>query len=619
MKNPFMTTGVLIFLMTGTTAYSANVEEETIELKPVKVKAARKATNRENIPSSLTIISEKEIKRKKFLQVEELLRGELGLDVARNGPLGGTTSVFMRGAGSSSTLVMVDGIQVNLNTTGGFNFAHLTTDNIERIEILRGPQSTLWGGDAVGGVINIITKKGKGKPVHSLSFEGGSFDTFKETATSSGAFQKFDYSISASRTDSGGFSSATENRGNPEEDGYENTTVSTRLGMGFLDDGRVEFVGRYTRAISQFDGFSFATGLPADGNNGSKIDTYFLAIPITKSFGGWWEVTLNPNFASDESFSFDPTFSNSHIINRTYTVDLQNNLKLHKYVSAVFGGEYQVQNGVNEENGLVRSIYTQGYFLQAVFNYLDRVVLTAGFRHDINSVFEDKTTKKFEAAYRFEKTGTRVRTAYATGFRAPTVNDLFFPPLFGFTTSNPNLKPEESKSWEVGIDQSLWNRRVRVGITYFDSNFTNLIQLDSAFIPQNIGKADSRGIESEIDLQLTEDLDVALRHTWNETFDQNDAPLRRRAKHKFTASVHHNWNKKLDTLVSVYVRGGIRDGKFNTDAFTTVRAVLSYQLTKNLKITARGENLLDENYEELPGFGTAGVSGYAGFTYYLDQ
>ena len=213
----------LIFIMSVSFVSSTRADEET--LQPIEVTAARTTLKEENKTSAVTVITQEEIKKKQHMQVQDILREQLGIQVVRSGPLGGQTSVFMRGAGSSSTLVMIDGAQVNLNTTGGFNFSNLQMDNIERIEILRGPQSTLWGADAVGGVINIVTKKGKGDPTHSIAFEAGSFGTFKETLTSSGALGKFDYSLSASRTDSEGFSSFNENRGATEEDGYGNTSL----------------------------------------------------------------------------------------------------------------------------------------------------------------------------------------------------------------------------------------------------------------------------------------------------------------------------------------------------------------------------------------------------------
>lgn len=603
-----------VFLMNLIAVPNIKADEETIKLKPIPVKSARSTMTGENITSSITIITEEEIKEKQFITVSDLLTEQLGLDVVRTGPMGGLTNVFTRGSGSSSTLVLIDGVQVNSSSSGAFDFANLTVDNIERIEILRGPQSTLWGADAVGGVINVITKKGRGTPSHSISFEGGSFGTFKESIQSSGALGKFDYSIAASRIDSDGFSSANEDRGNSEDDGYENTTVSTKLGYNFQGNGRAEIIARYTRSLFQFDTFSFASNLPTDGGNRSATNAYYLAAPIQKTFAGWWDVSINPNLAYEYTSSFDPTFSNAHILSRTYTLDLQNNLDLGKYHSLIFGADLQIQNGVNQESSLNQSIYSQGYFMQGVFNYQDRFLFTGGFRHDLNSAFQNKTTYKFESSYRIRETGTRIRGAYATGFRAPSINDLFFP---GF--SNPDLKPEETDSWEAGLDQNLFGDRVRVGVVYFESNFTNLIQFDSVSSSVlNIGQADSKGVETEIDLKLTDNVNLAVRHTWNPTFDANDAPLARRAKHKFAATLRHNWRNKLHTLVSVRVRDGIRDGSGDTGAFSTVRAVMSYQLTKNLKITARGENLFDKSYEEIPGYGTAGVSGYSGFTYFLN-
>lgn len=597
---------LLIFSSTD----SLHAADDTIQLKPLSVTTTRTPTPLEDLPSSITIITAKEIKEKQYTQVLNLLREEVGMDVVQSGPLGGSTSVFLRGATSASTLVLVDGIQVNSNTTGAFNFANLTTDNVERIEIMRGPQSTLWGADAVGGVINIITKKGKGKPSHSFSFEGGSYGTFKESIHSSGAFEKFDYSLGVSRTDSDGFSSANVDRGNTEEDGYENSSFSTRLGYDFQEEGRVEFIGRYIRSLAQFDGFSFATLSLADGGNRSTTDTYYVAVPIKKTFGGWWDVSINPNLSYDASFNNDPSFGNSNILNRTYTLDMQNNLELNKFYSIIFGADLQIQNGVNQESSLKKDLYTQGYFFQALFNYFDRFVFTGGFRHDINSVFADKTTYKIEAAYRLKETGTRIRATHSTGFRAPSVNDLIFP-FFG----NPDLKPEQVKSWEAGVDQKLFSDRIKVGVTYFESEFSDLIQFDlTSLIAQNIAEATSKGVETEIDLKFLEDISLALRHTWNQTADGNDAPLVRRAKHKFTATLQHNWKNKLNSLVSVRVRGPAR-GTTNTGAFTTVRAALSYQVNKNLKLTARGENLFDEKYEEVFGFGTAGVSGYGGFTW----
>ncbi|MCZ6513583.1 MAG: TonB-dependent receptor plug domain-containing protein, partial [Nitrospinae bacterium] len=238
--NSFIMTFCILMIPMAVTA-----EDNEEELKAIEITATRTSIEEENPASALTVITQEEIQQKQHMQVKDILREQLGLNVVTSGRLGASSSVFMRGANSASTLVLIDGVQVKSNTTGSFDLQHLQKDNIERIEILRGPQSTLWGADAVGGVINIVTKKGKGEPTHSIAFEGGSFETFKETITSSGALVKFDYSLSASRTDSDGFSSFNEDRGATEKDGYGNTSLSIRLGDSFMGDGRWEVISRY--------------------------------------------------------------------------------------------------------------------------------------------------------------------------------------------------------------------------------------------------------------------------------------------------------------------------------------------------------------------------------------
>ncbi|MBI4384931.1 MAG: TonB-dependent receptor [Nitrospinae bacterium] len=592
--------------------FAVRAADKAEELAPVKVTASRDTVSEENIPASMTVITEAEIKKRAHVQVQDILREELGMDVVRNGSFGGSTSVFLRGTGSSSTLVLIDGAHVNSNTSGNFDFHDLNAGNIEKIEILRGPQSTLWGADALGGVINIVTKKGEGTPTHTFGFEGGSFHTARETAGSSGAIGAFDYSLNASHTGSGGISSASERRGGREKDFYENTSISTRTGTRFLQDGRVEFIGRYIKSANGFDAFAFSTGLPTDAANRSDTESFYISVPIQKAIARWWDLKLAPHVAYDALRSFDATTnSTSGIFNRTYTLDIQNNLELGKFFSAAVGAELQKKNGENPGSQLSKNIDNQGYYLQTAFNYEDRIVLTGGFRHDVNSVYQDKTTYKFEGSYRFREWGTRVRSAYGTGFRAPTLNDLFFP-NFG----NPNLKPEESESWEAGFDQSFLENRLVVGSTYFDSKLTNLIQFDSlTFLPQNISKATSKGVETYAKIKLPEHFFVRLNHTWNDALDEHGHPLRRRAEHKFSANVQHDWREKLSSLVGVAFRSGAKDGRFNTEGYTVVRAALSYQALKNVKLTVRGENLLDKRYEEIPGFGAPGISGYAGFVY----
>ncbi|HKI50023.1 MAG TPA: TonB-dependent receptor, partial [Desulfobacteria bacterium] len=569
---------------------TAPAEENKEELKAIEITATRTSIEEENPASALTIITQEEIQQKQHMQVKDILREQAGINMVNVGPLGGTSTLFMRGAGSQSSLVLIDGVQVKSNTTGGFDFSNLQMDNIERIEILRGPQSTLWGADAVGGVINIVTKRGKGKPAYSLTFEGGSFATFKETLASSGSLGKLDYSASASRTDSEGFSAFNKDRGAVEDDGYQNTTFSSRMGYNFLEDGRVELIGRYTKARSEFDGLNMAFVLSDSPNNLLRNETFFLALPIEKSITPWWDAKVNTNLSYDALDIIDSTLGNSKILSRTYTIDFQNNLSLGKYTSAVFGFEHQVTHGYNNSSNIALENRSQGYYLQGRLNWNDRVLLNAGFRQDVNSRFDNQFTYKVEGAYQLKSWGTQLRAAYATGFRVPSLNEVLFP-FFG----NLNIQPEKSKNWEVGFEQKLFGEWITVGSNYFHTNFDNLIVFDfMTFIAQNIGKSTSKGIEAFANFKIMNNLNIITNYSWNQAQNGiNGSILPRRPRHTFSASLHHTWNDKLDTLVTANHRTKMTSGTGVVGERTVVRAALSYKVNKNWKLTARGENLFN--------------------------
>jgi vitamin B12 transporter len=598
----------LFLIFNSTESFGQSVEE----LQPLKIEATRSNLPLEDLPTSVSIITRKDIEEKNYSNVEDMLREELGLDVTQNGSMGASTAVSIRGGSTSSTLVMVDGVQVNSNTLGQFNFADIQSDNVERIEILRGPQSTMWGADAVGGVINIVTRKGKGKPRHYFSFEGGSFATFKETLGSSGSFGEFDYSVTASRTDSEGFSSANEKNGNTEKDGYQNTSLSARTGINFMQGkARAEFIGMYIDSRIEFDNFSFGVGF-VDGPPYTSTDSFAISTPLTFNVEDWWDIKLVPSVSYDESRTRNATFPDSDIVSKTSSIDLQNNFNFADYYSVILGGEYQNRNGSNNSSDFDEDLKNASVYLQGIFDYQGEIVLTGGVRFDDNNKFDDATTYKLEGAYRFKKHGTRLRAAYATGFRAPTINDLFFP---GF--SNPDLKPEEVESWEVGLDQTFMDGKIKFSTVYFDADYDELIQFSSdTFRPENIAKASSKGVETSINLKLPNNFFLGLNHTWNEAIDKSTGEqLRRRAEHKFHTNLQHNWCDKLKSTLGLTYRGETNDGSVVLDSYVVVRSSLVYQYNKKVKFTLRGENLFDEEYEEISGFGTAGISGYAGFTY----
>lgn len=307
----------------------------------------------------------------------------------------------------------------------------------------------------------------------------------------------------------------------------------------------------------------------------------------------------------------DTETNNDDIYNRTYIADLQNNIEINEVVSAVFGLVYRAQNGINKRRGFTRNTFTQGYFFQGQADWQDRVLLTAGFRKDLNDTFEDALTYKFEGAYNFKQWDFRLRGAYATGFRAPTFNELTFP---GF--GNPDIQPEKSKSFEIGMDKDLFNKWVRLKLTYFNIEFENLI---SGFPVVNVGNAKSRGIEFHAGIQLPYNLHLSNNYTWNEAVDEiADVPLSRRPKHQYSATLSHNWQNKLFTQFGVRARSGVLDSSTvnrTVPGFATLRAAMNYKVNKSIEINGRVENILDKEYEEIARRGTSGVAAYAGFTY----
>lgn len=625
MKKIFFAPIVILLLLTVCPCLAqAAGEESVVELAQVQVKASRTTFSQKDLPTSSTVISAEEIHLRQNMQVQEVLREQLGMDIVRSGPMGTTTSLKLRGAESESTIVLIDGVEVNDALFGGFNFTNLTTDNIERIEILRGPQGTIWGADAVGGVVNIVTKRGRGTPTHTLSFEGGSFGTFKESIASSGSFENFDYSLAFSKINSEGFSAANHKiltqaeRDDQEKDGYESTTLSARLGYGFENDLRIEFTGRALLATAEFDDSNLSF-IPSDNGNFSNTRSFSAALPIQKQITEMWNLKLTPKYADNRVFSFDPNEVNATIRSRNFSVELLNTFEVNERETIIIGGEFQWQSGTNVQLNLGKEVINQAFFIQLQESYLEDTFFSLGFRHDKNYTFGEKLTFKFEGAHYIFNKATRLHAAVATGFRAPTISNLFLPGFGGFPpSSNTALIPEEVISYEIGFDQSFLNKRLRLSLTYFNMDFKNKISFDfgtSKF--ENIGSALSEGIEGKITAQLTDHIDLSANYTWNDSINlDTNRRLRQIAKNKANVTLHYNPQNKFDALVSVHIHDDqVSTNSVKVGGYATVRSALNYQLDKHWKLTARGENLLNEDYEEVINLTAAGISGFVGFVY----
>jgi len=588
-------------------------EEENLILEPVVVTATRVEVPTKEAASSVTIIEGKTLEAKHHRSVLEALRVVPGLDIVQTGGAGGTTSAFLRGGNSNHTLVLIDGVQVNSPATGAYDFSDLTTDNIERIEIIRGPQSTLYGSDAVGGIIHIITKKGEGNSISSVSIEGGSFGSYRETLQISGATDRGDYSFSAGRSDTEGISKANKKNGNSEKDGYENSTFSSRIGFNLSHDTRLEWTARFSDAASEIDGCC-----PTADDPNALQNRHFLAssLSLSSPVTAWWDQKIQLSLQQDKLEGIDPDtpFGNFEIDTESQRLDWQNNLQVGTHNLVTVGYEYEAQEGKNK-GSFEKRFYNNAFYAFNQFQ-LSPLVFNLGLRTDDNNGFGAETTYKAEAAYLLELTGSKIHAAYGTGFRAPTLNDLFFP-----GSGNPNLKPEESRSFEVGIEQALLSEKVQVTATYFHTRVDDLIifvsdPLTFVGMPENIEEAKMKGWEIGLSVMPSEILSISANYTLTDAINRiTGKRLNRRPKHKISGTITLKPAENLHFDLDVHYVGK----RFNDTAnavkmggYTLVNLSGSIHLSKGTQLFTRIENLFDKEYEEVSGFGTAGFGAYGG-------
>lgn len=618
--------GLMWMLLGMATSGVAQEAPTEVAVEEVVVTATKTRVPLKETAASVTIITEEQIQEKKAKMVLEVLDVP-ALDVVQTGGPGGTTSVFMRGSNSNHTLVLIDGVKVNSPTTGLFDFADLTTENIERIEIIRGPQSTLYGSDAIGGVIQIFTKRGKGPPTPYVSLEAGSFESFRESIGFSGSNQQLDYSFSVNRFDTRGFSKASEKAGNTERDAYRNTTLSSRVGLSLPRNARLDWTIRYSDAEVDLDGCDPLTFFcPVDDPNFVQdTQTLVTSLSLTAPVSNVWDQQLKLSFNQDKLKGTDPdTQDNNYVINtqgrRLYW---QHNFTLSELDKITVGYEYEAQIGENQgspgfDEALVNNA---GYALNQL--RLTPFFLNLGVRYDDNSRFGKEKTYKAEIAYLIEPTGTKIRAAHGTGFHGPTLNDLFFP---GF--GNPNLRPEKSSSVEAGIEQKLWHDRVHIGATYFQSRVEDLIVFvfdpmtcvppfaPFNFCPVNVQLAKVIGTELEIWTKLFDGMTISGSYTFTAAEDANTgAELPRRPRHKASVVLTLHPLRDLNLQLDVRYVGRRFSAAKNTQQlgeYTLVNLIGSYDLTTKVQLFARLENLFDREYEEVSGYQTAGISAYGG-------
>jgi len=589
--------------------------EDAITMEETVVTASRIEETLKYSPDSVTIITGEEIQKKGKQTVIDVLKDVPGVFIAQNGSSGGSTSIYLRGTNNAHTLIMIDGVRVGdpMSTDGKMSIADLSTDNIEKIEIVRGAQSVLYGSDAIGGVINIITKKGKGKPKFYLSSEGGSFETFREKAGVNGSNDKVNYAASVSRLDMKSVSKADEDLGNTEKDYYHYTNISARADGRISETVRMGFSARHSESSMDYDdGY---TGIDTDEVQDTNITT--VSTNFDQDIFDWWQHAIKLGITETKrEYTKDGAFNG--LYNGTIKVATwQHNFFIGEIDTITAGFDYQEEDGDHQgtsSNITNKSVNTKSFFVQNKLTPFKGLSFTLGARHDDHQTFGGKGTYKGALAYFFEKTGTKVRGSYGTGFRAPSLYQLYS------SYGDPNLKPEESKGYDAGIDQELFDKKVLLSVTYFHNEIDDLIEYQTSKY-YNIGKVKTEGWETGFSVKPLTWLSFDAHYTYTEAKneDETDANngkyLRYRPQHAGGASLNIKPLEKLNVnLNAQYVgkRYREKDNSESMPAYTLYNLVASYDVMEWLKIFGRVENLTDKKYQSVYKYGEPGIGFYGG-------
>jgi vitamin B12 transporter len=601
-------------------------------LPEVVITASRLETPANEIPSSVSVVTARDLEQKQSMTALEALQGVPGLDLVKNGGAGGNSSAFIRGANPEHTLVLMDGIPLNdpLSTNRVFfDWDQLFVDDIKQIEVVRGPESPLYGSNAMGGVINVISQKGEGRPRGSLSFEGGAYHSFRESATAGFGGEEGGLFLAVSRFDSAGFSSSDQNLGNLLPNGDQNTTGSLRAEIAPLPDLKGNFLFHYTQSHTSLDD---GGGPGTDNPNYFGDGKMFLAGGQTslKLLDGDWEQILGISFTDHlRTYTNDPSVYQPYDYERgvydgqSGQISWQNNLRVAKGETLVLGLQGQQEWGNSTEDfgygpaTLTATARTGSVFAESQASLGDRFFQTFGARLDFHSQFGSHSTYRAGAAYYVPDIDTKLKATYGTGFRAPSLYQLYSP--YG----NLLLSPETSVGFDAGFEQPVGNNLLLFGATYFHNDFEGLIDYDfstSQYV--NVGRAQTSGLETFADLRGIPGLDIRGSYTLTEARNTSTGdPLLRRPRNKAGMDVFYRWDD-AELGASVQYTGDRRDVTFPPPAYALTPVTMpeyfilnlmgSYRLGEHVKLFARIHNLFNETYEEVYGYGTAGLSVYAG-------
>ena len=574
------------------------------EVDEIIVKGARIETPASNFGSSIFILNSEDIRLRGIRSAIDAISSSPGVTTKKNGSFGGVGSVRIRGASSSQTLVLVDGVPVNDASSpgGGYNFEYLDTSNIERIEVLRGSQSTLWGSDAIGGVVNIFTKSAEDNSVNILS-ETGSFGLRKINSEFGlvSNFGKFLFLVDDTSLD--GISKADRKDGNIEKDGFETNSYSFK---GNTEVNNIEIKGllSYIKSDVEYDSFGFVTGVQ-DGDERS----------ITEEFTG--NLTIKFNLFGEKlenTFSFNQSdISRDYFTDNNLTFGADGDRKLYRYQGNTGFGKYnKIAFGFEKEESSVSldKLSIDSLFLLYQFQPIKDLVVSAGIRNDDNKGFSSKTTRKIAAAYKISE-NISIKSSWGEGFKVPTIfQTTFF--CCGANSANTNIRPEVSTSYDLGFDFSLKDK-FSFSLIYFKQDVNNQINFSFSLGGyENIDFVESDGFEISSNSKVSETVNLFINYSYIDSIDGNGLRLINIPKDSGELVLTYAPSSKLSGSMALKYNGSEISTYGNLNSWSRVDINLFYKLNNFSEVYFRVENLFDEDYQQVFGYGTPDRSGLVG-------
>ena len=594
-----------------------HAQETPKELPDMVVTATRTETAKNELATATTVYTREDIDRLQVKTLPELLKGSTGVDITQNGGYGQPAYVYMRGTDSSHVLVLIDGIKAGSVTTGTSAFELIPVDQIERVEIIRGPQSSLYGSEAIGCVIQIFTRKGKQseKPSVSANVGGGSYDTHQESGTISGRWQNNWYSLGVSNLDSRGFSATVVpyNGGSPRRDAYRNTAVNARAGHRFDNNAEVDTFFMRAEGINQFDGY------PGSTNNKEFVNQVVGTSASMDIFDNW-RTSLKLGQTQDNQTFFLPagTFD-SRFNSARWNASWLNQLTVNKDHQVTLGSDYRLDEVDSSTLYNKNSRYDVGVFGELHSRIFDSHFINASLRWDENQAFGEAVTGNMGWRFNWDY-GLSVFSNFGNAFKAPTFNDLYYPDAFG-SHGNPNLKAEDSKSFEVGLAGN--HAKLQWELRAFHTIIDNLIiwmpiaPNSYSFVPQNIGKSEIEGIEAEIGGQLLGWTNKLTGNLLNPKNLGNNKLLPGRSEQTVSYDVSRSFGG-LDVGAKVLAQAGRFNDLANAtrlSGYTTIDLRTAYHFDKNWMVSAKLNNVLDKQYQTISNYNTFGRNFFFSINY----